>query len=337
RSRLTELDALRGLGALLVMNFHYSTRFHEMFPAAPHVPFHILGGNYRVLLFFAISGFAIFFTLRHLSHAVDFMANRFARLFPAYWGAILITLAVEHFGKVPQLDIPPLAILFNFTMLENFFYVPSVDGAYWTLSIELCFYASMLVLWRMGGLARIEWAIMGWMVLKWLMLFWQGMPTPMVELLVLQWIPYFSLGIVCYRVWSGARRWVQQLPCLSAIFVTVAGTETADILLVAVVILSCFALMMEGRLRWLCVRPLLWVGSISYSLYLVHQNVGFVVMLNGSRMGLPPLVSYILAMAVAFVLGALLNRYVERPAGRWIQQRWDRWRAKEPVGRQVIA
>ncbi|MET0360479.1 MAG: hypothetical protein ABW048_01880, partial [Sphingobium sp.] len=44
RSRLTELDALRGLGALLVMNFHYSTRFHEMFPAAPHVPFHILGG-----------------------------------------------------------------------------------------------------------------------------------------------------------------------------------------------------------------------------------------------------------------------------------------------------
>ena len=61
--RLTELDALRGIGALCVLVFHYSTRFHELFPQAQHVPFSFPGGNYRVLLFFTISGFAIFFTL----------------------------------------------------------------------------------------------------------------------------------------------------------------------------------------------------------------------------------------------------------------------------------
>ena len=59
--RLTELDALRGIGALCVLIFHYSTRFHELFPQAAHVPFSFPGGNYRVLLFFTISGFAIFF------------------------------------------------------------------------------------------------------------------------------------------------------------------------------------------------------------------------------------------------------------------------------------
>ena len=57
--RLTELDALRGIGALCVLIFHYSTRFHELFPQAAHVPFSFPGGNYRVLLFFTISGFAI--------------------------------------------------------------------------------------------------------------------------------------------------------------------------------------------------------------------------------------------------------------------------------------
>ena len=61
RARLTELDALRGIGALCVLIFHYSTRFHELFPQAAHVPFSFPGSNYRVLLFFTISGFAIFF------------------------------------------------------------------------------------------------------------------------------------------------------------------------------------------------------------------------------------------------------------------------------------
>ncbi|HEX7820986.1 MAG TPA: acyltransferase [Sphingobium sp.] len=331
-SRLVELDALRGIGALLVMNFHYSTRFQEMFPGAAHVPFHIIGGNYRVLLFFAISGFAIFFSLRHLRHGADFMANRFARLFPAYWGAMLITLTAEHFGHIPSLDIPPLDVLLNFTMLQSFFFVPSVDGAYWTLAIELSFYACTLLLWRTGGLARIETLLLGWLALKWAMFFWNGMPTRVADVLVLQWVPFFGIGMLSYRVWSGQRRWAEQLPAMAALFLTIAGTETPDILLVATIILTCFVAMIEGHLRWLCMRPLTWVGGISYSLYLVHQNVGFVIMLTGNRLGIPPLASYALATVAAFALGTALNRLVERPAGRWLQRRWDQYRAAVPGG-----
>lgn len=326
---------MRGIGALLVMTFHYSTRFHEMFPGAAHVPFHILGGNYRVLLFFAISGFAIFFSLRHLSHGVDFVANRIARLIPAYWGAILITLLAEYFGHIPALDVPPFAILVNFTMLQSFFYVPAVDGAYWTLGIELSFYACILCLWRTGGLARFETMLLGWLALKWLMAFWTAMPTRIADLLVLPWVPFFGIGMLSYRVWAGQRTWQQQLPYLAAIFLTLVGTETPDIVLVAGIVSACFVLMVEGHLRWLCVRPLTWVGGISYSLYLVHQNVGFVIMLNSSRHGVPPLVGYALATLAAFALGAALNHFVERPAGRWLQSRWDRYRSVSPA--RVVA
>ena len=331
RPRLAELDALRGIGAILVMNFHYSTRFQEMFPKAAHVPFHIFGGNYRVLLFFAISGFAIFFTVKHLQYGMDFIVNRFVRLFPAYWGAIIITLTTQYLGDIPALDIALSAILVNFTMLQSFFYLPGVDGAYWTLAIELSFYACMLSLWRIGALRRIESAILGWLALKWVMYFWHGMPTPFAELLVLQWVPFFTIGILTDRIWSGQRRWRDQAPYLMAVLLTIAGTESLDLLLAAIVIISCFALMIEGYLRWLCIRPLIWVGSISYSLYLVHQHVGFVIMLTGNRFGVNPFASYVLAIIVAIALGATLNRLVERPAGKWLQGKWDQYRMARTV------
>lgn len=113
RGRLTELDALRGVGALCVLIFHYSTRFHELFPQASHVPFSFPGGNYRVLLFFTISGFAIFFTLDRIRTVADFIVNRFARLYPAYLVAMLMTLGIEYLAHATQLLVGPVAILAN--------------------------------------------------------------------------------------------------------------------------------------------------------------------------------------------------------------------------------
>ncbi|HEX7822481.1 MAG TPA: acyltransferase [Sphingobium sp.] len=323
RRRLMELDALRGIGAILVLNYHYSSRYPELFPGRAHVPFHLFSGNYRVMLFFAISGFAIFFTLKHLTRASDFVANRMARLFPAYWCAMLLTLSAEYIGNVPQLQIAAGDAVVNLTMVQAYFYVPALDGAYWTLAFEIGFYVCMLALWRLGALKRIEGALLGWLLCKWVMFYWHGMPTRVAELMVLNWIPFFGIGMLSYRVWAGERCWRDQIPYFLAILLVVAQTCPPEQLLAALCITGCFAAMVEGRLEWICARPLLWLGSISYSLYLVHQNIGFVIMLNCDRLGLSPLFGYALAAATAVLLGALLNRTVERPASEWLMRRWN--------------
>ncbi|CAN5413636.1 acyltransferase family protein [soil metagenome] len=329
RHRLSELDALRGIGALAVVIFHYTTRFHEKFPDAPHVPFNFIGGNYRVLLFFAISGFAIFFTLDKVKTAPDFILNRFSRLYPAYWVAMLLTLGFEYLGGVTVLQVPPVAILANFSMLEGFVFMPAVDGAYWTLTVEIGFYASMLMLWMGPGARRLEPLLLLWLACKWLLYLWPAMmPERLVMLMVLRYIPFFAIGMLSYRVWAGKRRWSQQLPYLAAVLLTIAVCETRDLLVMGLLLVACFWAMVEGYLAFLCVRPLLWFGSISYSFYLVHQNIGFVVMLKAAAAGLNPWIGFFLAIAVAVGLGALINHYVERPAARMIMAWWNGRRRK---------
>ena len=93
-ARVVELDALRGIAAVAVVAYHYTTRYAEQIGHAGGLPLSIAFGNYGVQLFFLISGFVIFMTLERTRSAMDFVVSRFSRLFPAYWAAMAITAAV---------------------------------------------------------------------------------------------------------------------------------------------------------------------------------------------------------------------------------------------------
>ncbi len=324
KGRLTELDALRGIGALSVVLFHLTTRYPQVFPKADPVPFSFWAGEYRVMLFFALSGFAIFFTLERASGVMDFAVNRFSRLFPAYWAALPLVLAFVWLGDVKPLQITPLAMLANITMLQGFLYLPAIDGAYWTLTVELGFYASMLGLWLLlrKKFDRLEPMLIPWLGLKGLMFVWQGMPSRVAMLLVLQFLPYFVIGMLYYRIWSGQRRWQQQIPYFLAALGVLAWTEALDLFLVGCVLVALFGLVLAGALRFLSVRPLLWLGTISYPLYLVHENIGFVILLKSQAAGLDHWTALALALAVIVPLAAALHYAVEMPASRWISSRW---------------
>jgi peptidoglycan/LPS O-acetylase OafA/YrhL len=331
QNRLIELDALRGVGALCVLIFHYSTRFHEIFPAAAHVPFTFPGGNYRVLLFFTISGFSIFFTLDRIGSVGDFVVNRIARLYPAYLTAMLLTLSIEYSAHVWSLMVGPATILANMTMLQGFAFLPAVDGAYWTLTVEIAFYVCMVGLWKFTAMRRLEPLLLGWLALRWLYIVWPDMPERIVMLLVLRYVPFFIIGILCHRIWSGQRSWRQQAPYCAAVLLTVAATEAPDIAIIACLLFATFVAMMQGRLRAFAVRPLTWLGGISYSFYLIHQHIGFVIMLKASAAGFGPWTAFFMAFLVALTLGALINRLVERPAATVILNWWKRRRATVPI------
>jgi peptidoglycan/LPS O-acetylase OafA/YrhL len=325
-TRLNELDALRGIAALLVVCFHYSYQFTHFFPAGHGTQSGIVWGRYGVELFFAISGFVIFMTLLKAKTAGDFAVSRFARLFPAYWVAVLLTMAVVTLAGPRSLTVSWSDFALNLTMLEGFFYRPMVDGVYWTLTVELGFYATMLALWKLRWLNRIEWILLGWIGCKWLWWLFPSLPSRLGLVLIVEFIPFFAIGVLSFRVWSGQRRWRDQAPLLLFGLATVIVLDPAPLGWVFAFVAAVMVALERRWLSRLCARPFLWLGAISYPLYLIHENIGFTLLMHLGKRGVPPWIGVVVGICVALGLAHLLTVAVEQPALRAIRGAWIQWK-----------
>ena len=318
--RLPELDALRGIAAILVLLFHYSYQYPKLFPDQPGLPFRWQWAENGIWLFFAISGFVICMTLERTRAWTDFVWARFSRLYPIYWIAMAFTVVAVALSGEAALDVSASDKLANLTMIQGWIGRASVDPVYWTLAVELAFYLCMLGLFIVGWLERLEIVVATWLVLSALQMATGWLPFRIEQLLVLGYFPFFAIGMIFYRFYVGAvtcgRLFVWQI-----MLALVAGIAGAEATLVAVIIIATFWLMLAGRLSVLATPVLLWLGAISYPLYLVHQNVGYVIIHQLGLGGVAVEFGAVIATASVLLLAHIFHLYVEDPAQRWLRQR----------------
>lgn len=338
-TRVGELDALRGLAALAVVAYHYTTFYGAEVGHRPPLGFGFPPGNYGVHLFFLISGFVIFMTLERTRGAMDFVVSRFSRLFPAYWAAIAITAAVVYTIGMPQQRLPLGQLLLNFTMVQQLLGGEHLDGSYWTLQVELFFYVQMLAWYMLGMLGQVRWIIAGWLALA--VGYGESMQHhlhfsyAMRELLIVRHIPFFALGILFYRVWSRPDRPPHADLALMGLCIVAIAVEGPPILvLVALVCCTVFWLFVRGWLRWLAAPPFLLLGTLSYSIYLLHQAIGLAVIHQLESRGMAPMAAIGAALLLVFTLACCLTFGIERPAMRAIRRAW---RARPQAQPSVVA
>jgi peptidoglycan/LPS O-acetylase OafA/YrhL len=329
-ARVGELDALRGLAALGVVLFHYTTFYQQEQGHLQPTGFGFPAGNYGVHLFFLISGFVIFMTLERTRTAMDFVVSRFSRLFPAYWAAMAITAAVVFAIGLPKQRLPASDLLANLTMLQEILGFEHLDGSYWTLQVELFFYVQMLGWWMLGQLGRIHWIILAWlaMTVAYALTSQKHMhfSYTMREVLLLRHIPFFALGILFYRIHTrSGNLWIDL--ALIALSLVAIGVAYAPVYLAAgVACTAIFGLFVVGALRWLRAAPFVFLGGISYSLYLLHQAIGFALIHRLEAAGVPSLAAVASTLLIALALAIALTYLVERPAMRVLRSLWRRRR-----------
>jgi peptidoglycan/LPS O-acetylase OafA/YrhL len=324
--RIFELDALRGFAALGVVILHFADRFYVLyFPGKPPLfSFHY--AFIGVHLFFIISGFVIFMTLEKTKRLLDFAVSRFSRLFPAYWSCILLTFCAVRLFHLPKCEVSFKTALINLTMLQNWFHVEHVDGVYWTLCIELGFYVLMALLFVTRTIKYIE--VFG---LFWLLIIIShfnlyaithfAIPQVIMKTGLIDFGSLFIAGIFFYKIRHNGHTWQRHaviLLCLLTQF-TVGSSFLPNHPKAVIFIFLVFYLFILNRLSFLSLAPVLFLGEISYSLYLIHENIGFIILYHGIRNALPEWLLFFTALIVSFCLAILIRFIVEKPVMKYIR------------------
>ena len=323
--RLLELDVLRGIAALGVVLFHYTVRYNMLYHHSQELLVYFPYGSYGIELFFMISGFVIFMTLER-SQNLDFVVGRFSRLYPAYWTAVLLTFTVVRLAGLPGKQISFGSVLLNLTMFQQFLHVSHVDGVYWTLELELSFYIIMFTLHKLRLLKSINSVAIGWLLLMVIAAVLEkhaflAVSPNIKTFLLLNYANVFITGIMLYKIYEEGASIKRYAIIIACVLVYKIDHSWSDIVVFAAFVLV-FRLISLGRFKFIRVKPLIFLGTISYTLYLVHQNIGYVVIRMLYKYEINPNVSILVAIATSITLASVITFLVEKPTLRLIRSQY---------------
>lgn len=351
--RLVCLDGLRGVLALYVMVSHILP--FAMLPA----PLDWLGkllshGGAAVDVFFVLSGLVILRSLHaYRGQPRGFLIARVTRIFPVYLLAFALALAVRSpdYGLSGMPWIGPdspvrilvssgwpetalVEIAAHLAMVHGLFpdaVLPHAWvrflGAAWSLSTEWQFYVLALVLAVRG--MRDSWLVMCFLALAAVGMGWH-MIAPEGWVFSRAFLPnkaqYFALGIASAAVLARARGSVAVYLAVLAATLAISFDQGGPGKLAAPLVWT-FCLGAElGLVAPLAVllrhKVLLWLGAVSYPLYIAHEPIHKVLCMVLSRVAGGDGVVFTLLWLPSAILLPLavawwLHRAVELPAQRW--------------------
>ncbi|WP_323055874.1 acyltransferase [Lentzea sp. NEAU-D7] len=315
---------MRFIAAFIVFGFHINAA--GLWPYLD-VPFR--QGATGVSFFFILSGFVLTWSARQGTPASTVWRRRAAKIFPNHVVTWLVVL-------VAGAAVTPAAALANLSLAQAWFPAESVyfglNTPAWSLSCEMAFYLAfpLLIKWRM----RRPWLVASAMVIAILTVpaIALSMPGAIEYWFVFVFPPVraleFVLGMAMARVvqqgkWIGLGLWPATALFvvayvgswyLPASFPYVAGTVIPLALLIpAAAVADLTGAWSPWRSKWM-----VWLGTVSFAFYMVHQ---IVIRVSEKLLDVHahPLLSALGMLAVSMVASWLLYRLVEVPAERFVR------------------
>jgi peptidoglycan/LPS O-acetylase OafA/YrhL len=297
--RLDFIDALRGLAALYVVAFHA-----VLIPDPPlGVPGWLapvlLNGGTGVTLFFVLSAFTMCYTLHARPAAergaITFYLRRFFRIAPLYyvWLAAMLLLTFRREGRLPGAAEFVSYLTFAFNPVPA--WQEGLVWASWTLGVEMLFYLLFPLIFRFTGTlgrAAVFVAVSFAIAAAHDAVLAAYLPArfdinKVRHISLGHQLPVFAIGILTYYLhnrlrasprrsaWGGGLLAVGGIGFVAVPLLVVDGRTGANLYAMAVVY-AAIVLGLSAVPLCAVVNPLtVFMGTISYSLYLNHPQLVF--------------------------------------------------------------
>jgi peptidoglycan/LPS O-acetylase OafA/YrhL len=358
--RLSIIDGFRCLAIMAVVIYHYCYRFSPPMTTENLYPYTFESsifkyGFFGVQFFFVISGFVILKTLESTPSFVSFFLKRLIRLWPALFFCSLITYLMMGVSASNN------GILINFPTVLNF--IPSltmttpaiwnfllgrsdisyIDGVHWSLFTEMVFYFLAATIYFLHPKSFLK----SWTIFVFALTALRLATSPKLQFLfpdqvnvvfsfVYHWyfwltlnhLVYFSAGILFYHRYSTGR-----FPLASSIAIALLCIlelyflGNLELRVLWLLIVSAFLVLIH-RPTWfslLANRAVVWIGVVSYPLYLLHENIGVLLIRNlapltasflNARL-LPVIVTCCMIISASFVF-----IFIEKPISRVLRKKF---------------
>ncbi|SJZ74570.1 Peptidoglycan/LPS O-acetylase OafA/YrhL, contains acyltransferase and SGNH-hydrolase domains [Enhydrobacter aerosaccus] len=327
KARIHGLDMLRGGAAAAVMVHHHAQYYDVLYPGRVPLAIDLGAGHFGVELFFIISGFVILMSLEAKKSVRAFAVSRAGRLLPTFLVTLILATAILTVSPMPPLETPTaLQFLANLTMAPSLFNQSPIDLPYWTLTYELLFYIYMAFVLYFGALRQTE--RLGLLLMAMGCLYWALADIEHHRrtsiLLMVHYSSFFVIGMCLYRIHMRAARPITYTALVAALATTAFGggeqafyAPGSVYLPLTLAFTALVWLATSHGSKWPVWRPFLFLGQISYPLYLVHVVLGFEIIRFGTNHGWSTLDGVMAAGLASFVAATVLHYAVELPGMRW--------------------
>ncbi len=331
-SHLPALDGLRFVAVFLVIFYHFG--------------FEIVPGAHGVMLFFVLSGFLITWLLLKENERTGtislkgFFKRRVLRIFPAFYVYALIIILLLLATKK---DVPWMHALSAFFYFSNYYsaFHPELNNAFshtWSLAIEEQFYLifPFFFLLFCRNLKQLAVVIAGIIGAAWIwravLVFGLNVSSGYIysafETRVDQLLVGCLLAIVLRRNWFG-KLWQTVLYNSFVPFITLAILAISiyfsltnmvyksvlgfafEPVLMAIFIVQAITFSAQGFWKTLESKPLNFLGSLSYSLYLWQQITTSAIPTRFADF--PVFVQLIATVLVTIMVAAISYYLIEMP------------------------
>jgi peptidoglycan/LPS O-acetylase OafA/YrhL len=357
------LTGLRFLAAAAIVFHHSGGGYFFRQEDFNFLGFHL---DSAVQLFFVLSGFVLTVNADKYHSWAEFLVARFARIWPAHFVALFFCILLSY-PAAPRLFeplYPPGTFIANVLLLQAWIPNRSVYFSYnavsWSVSCEVLFYVLFLPILRfmtrrpvirMGVILLVVFATllllqavtlrMGIDDSSWLYyinplanlpmfvigiatgLFFMHLPESGLTLLDSTLMELFALALVSGRVvFPPSEQSIQSVSSVRLII----DLKSALTFAVLIYVLARG----RGLLAWcLALPPMVFLGEISYSVYLLHQPIlNWAITHHAMVAGLSLRWQYIAVWIAILVFSSISYLSVERPSRFWIKHMFSKWRRR---------